>query len=190
MQKIVGVLVSVLIVGSVFGEDAESILGGYGKTKWGQSKEEVAALVELLAPGEQSTPDRLTAKGEAPFDKEVYLFLHNKLVDVSVHIPIPKNLSFGPAVERIKEIIGNKYKRGENSSRRHTVKYKRREPSRLRHTVYNGIVIRVYWLEEDRAIVVQYFNSKLWNELERQKKKQQDEEVYQVINDMGLEDLL
>jgi hypothetical protein len=113
MKVMMVALAALLAWESAVAGEVPSIIQGFGKTKWGQTRQEVAALVTPSST-KPNTVDRsrvpnIVAAGDGPIDRVDYCFSHDRLVGVVVHIPLPADLDAGAATERVRETIDAKY---------------------------------------------------------------------------------
>jgi hypothetical protein len=157
-----------------------SIIQGFGKTKWGQTTQEVAALVTPssgppLPRGPGCTV--LMAAGEGPFDQVEYSFRGDRLVGVYVHIPAPAGVALDDAYWAIDRILDAKYRDETKTEAFQAIKD-------------SGITIASQRGGPRSGITVIYFNRRLDREIVAQEQERLRQQASEALKQMGLDRLL
>ena len=141
-------------------------------------------MAGLLGVGELGKPDGdLVVPGAGSVEQTSYHFYNDKLVRVSVQIALPVGADSKAAVERISEIVAQKYR--DNTTGRDIPRY-------------NGISIKVVVMPKDpkdpangtEVATVQYLNGKLLSSLENRERDQRKADARKAVDAMGLGDVL
>jgi len=163
-----------------------AIIKGFGETTWGQSKQEVSALITPMpaekVPGERHVPpghEELVAAGKKPIDLVVYRFFHDKLVGVEVYIPLPAGADQGMAVAAIGRVVKAKYYNTEASEAL--------EASNIRIVVSRATT---GGKKSHNWATVQYWNRGLQDKVKGQEHYRRQKEADEAVKKMGLDRLL
>ena len=157
MKTLTVTIAALMAWGTAMAAEAPSIIQGFGKTKWGQTKEEVTALVTLSPvkpPADKRGGPDIVAVGDGPIDRVAYYFTHDRLVWVDAYIALPAGVEPSMARAAIQEVIDAKY--GDRDS--------------VKALSASDITIRT---EQDpqqggKGVCVRYRNNMLEREIERQ----------------------
>ena len=156
------ILLTITIAGA-----APVLIEGYGETKWGQSLEEVAAVVageEEAEPGANRSKIEMTryVSTEGKADRTAYSFINDMLYEVTAYFRLPdapEGSTDGFGYKMVQEMIAEKYYKDEAT-----------------RTALQAAKIRVQAaMAGDGEIMVMYTSLKTSNEVHAAIKREQEE---------------
>ena len=175
------IVLILLAISSAVHAQAPKILEGYGKTKWGQSVEEVMKAVPGLAKSSESGGySSYTVKGDAPITEIIYSFIEDRLYDVWAIYQLPKKEGTGmddSGVRTVQEMVNKKYYKDKESRAMLT-------KAGIRITANNA---------PESKVLVSYLNSRLLAKQEQklqEARENKDQERSEAIQELGIEDTL
>jgi hypothetical protein len=168
MSVVTTILLTVTIAGA-----EPALVKGYGETQWGQSLEEVAAVVdgkkgENLGASRQGIEMSRYVSTEGKADSTEYRFINDMLFDVTAYFRLadaPEDSTDNIGYGVVQEMIAEKYYKDEAT-----------------RTALQAAQIRVQAaMTPDGQIIAMYSNSRISREVHAAIKKKQEEARKQVL---------